>query len=103
MPAEQKERIMQIMTPKGKDFLLIEGLEAKEGLSQLFSFDVRLLHDEGEADGTVPTFVEPKEILGKQVSIELTQKDGVERYFSGIVNRFSQGVRHGRYSFYEAT
>lgn len=90
------------MTPKGKDYLLIEGLEAKEGLSQLFSFEVKLLHAETPG-GVEPTFVDPKEMLGKQVSIELVEKDGIKRYFSGMVNRFSQGIRGPRYSFYEAT
>src|SRR6476620_2545599 len=99
MPATQKERILNIMTPLGKDFLLIEGLEAKEGLSQLFSFEVKLLHEENQ-EGSTPTNIDPKSILGKQVSIELAEKDGIKRYFSGMVIRFSQGIRSPRYSFY---
>jgi type VI secretion system secreted protein VgrG len=103
MAAKQKERILQFsFPPLGQDFLLIEGLEGTEGLSQLFSFDLQLLHEE-TTEGTKPTFVDPKSILGKQVSVECVERDGTKRYFSGLVNSFSQGIRSPRYSFYEAT
>lgn len=102
MPATQQDRILNIMTPLGEDYLLIEGLTAKEGLSQLFSFDLKLLHEE-DSDSRTPTSVDPKAILGQQVSIELKLPNEEIRYFSGMVSTFSQGIRNQRYSFYHAT
>src|SRR5688500_8569318 len=103
MPAaEQTNRVLKVATPLGKDVLLLESLVATEGISQLFSFDLKLLHDEQDDAGTTPHPVDPKAILGKQVSIEVSLDDKRKRYFSGMVSRFSAGQRHGRFSFYTA-
>jgi type VI secretion system secreted protein VgrG len=100
MATTQDDRLMAIHTPLGKDFLLINRFSANEGLSELFSYDIELLHEENEP-GHIPTEVNQTQILGKAVTITIAQReDGVKREFTGIVSRFSQGVRDARFSFY---
>ena len=86
----QDGRQLSIATQLGKDFLLLNSLSANESLSQLFSLEIELLHEEDEVDGFETTIIAPEDILGKPVTINLTQSDG-SRYFTGIINRFSQG------------
>lgn len=93
---------MSISTPLGKDFLLLKRMKATEGLSELFQIDVELLHEE-TSEGFEATPVDVQRILGQSVSIAVTQRDGNTRAFNGIVNRFSQGTRDDRFSYYYAT
>src|ERR1044072_2214879 len=102
MATTQDNRLMQIFTPLGKDFLLINKLTASEGLSELFSFEVELLHEEKEA-GYAATPVNASSLLGQSVTIAIKQRDGTKRQFTGMVSRFSQGTRHTRFSFYYMT
>lgn len=100
--ATQDNRLLNITTPLGKDYLLIEKLRATEEISQLFEYDVELLYDEEEDDEFQITPIKINQILGQTVSISLTQTDGTERVFTGMVNRISQIGRNRRYSFYTA-
>ena len=102
MATTQDNRLLAIYTPLGKDFLLINRITASEGLSKLFSFEVELLHEEVEA-GAKPTIVNPQTIIGQAVTIAVNQRDGTIRELTGIVNRFSQGSRDVRFSYYYAT
>lgn len=102
MATTQDERLLAINTPLGKDFLLLNTFSAKEGLSQLFTIEAELLHEEDEASFN-PTVIDPKDILGKGVTISVGSPDGVIRDYSGIVVRFTQGNRNVRFSYYNAT
>ena len=97
----QKGRRMSIATPLGDDVLLIRKLVAREEMSGLFTYDVELLHEEAKSGRKAKTINAP-EILGQSVTIAVNQDDGGSRTFSGIVTRFQQGRRTGRYSFYYA-
>lgn len=99
MATTQDGRLMSISTPLGKDYLLVNRFTAHEGLSQLFSIDVELLHEENEVSFT-PTNVDPKSLLGQAVSIYISADDGSQREFTGMVNKFSQGNRDVRFSYY---
>jgi type VI secretion system secreted protein VgrG len=99
----QENRLLKITTPLGEDFLLLNRLSAIEEISSLFSFDVELLHDEGDERDFEPTFIDVKSILGQEVSIDIFQRDGTTRTLSGIVNRFSQRQRDRRFTYYQAT
>jgi type VI secretion system secreted protein VgrG len=101
LPISQDNRILQLATPLGKDFLLLDKFRAQEGLSTLFRFELDLVHEE-TASGYTPTIVEPEQILGRPVGVSLVQPDGNFRYFSGIVNQFSQGNRDERFTYYRA-
>ena len=98
----QDDRLLSITTPLGKDFLLINRLTANEGLSQLFSYEVELLHEENDP-GYTPTPVDVKSLLGQGVVISIAQRDKTKRTFTGIINHFSQGNRNVRFSYYYAT
>jgi type VI secretion system secreted protein VgrG len=101
MAVTQDSRQLKIATGLGEDFLLLQRLSAREELSGLFRYDVELWHEEAEA-GDEPTYIDPKKILGKAVSISLRQTDGTERFFNGIVSEFEQGGRTNRFSVYQA-
>src|SRR5215203_2055287 len=103
MATTQDGRLLNITTPKGKDFLLINRISANEALSTLFSIEVELLHEENN-EGSVATFVDPKDLLGKRATITIHQsEDNAERVYRGIINRFSRGDRSTRFSYYYAT
>ncbi|HRH44184.1 MAG TPA: type VI secretion system tip protein TssI/VgrG [Pyrinomonadaceae bacterium] len=100
--AIQEGRQLSIATPLGKDFLLLNKFSANESLSQLFSMELELLHEEDDK-GYETTIIKAEDILGKTVSIGVKQRDEGARYFTGIVSRFSQGNRNDRFSYYYAT
>ncbi|MGI8468498.1 MAG: type VI secretion system Vgr family protein [Pyrinomonadaceae bacterium] len=102
MAITQANRMVQITTPLGEDYLLINKLTATEALSTLFNFEVELLHEEMEV-GYKPTIVDVQQIIGQEVEITITQRDTTTRTFHGIVNQFSQGNRDERFSYYYAT
>jgi type VI secretion system secreted protein VgrG len=101
MATTQDNRLLAVYTTLAKDFLLINRLSASEGLSQLFSFDVELLHEETEP-GFEATVIDPTQIIGKPMMITVDQRDGTFRELTGIVSRFSQGSRDIRFSYYYA-
>ena len=101
MPISQDNRILQLVTPLGKDFLLLDKFRAQEGLSTLFRFELDLVHEE-TVSGYEPTIVDPVQILGRPVGVSLVQPDGNFRYFNGIVSQFSQGNRDERFTYYRA-
>ncbi|MEP6923189.1 MAG: type VI secretion system tip protein TssI/VgrG, partial [Pyrinomonadaceae bacterium] len=102
MATTQDGRELSITTPLGKDFLLLQSLQASENLSQLFRYELELYHEEIK-EGYEPTSVDEQKILGNTITIRLEQGDGIERFFNGIVVRFSQGQRDDRFSHYQAT
>src|SRR5829696_965352 len=100
MVTTQDNRLLEIRTPLGDNFLLISRFEAVEGISQLFRIEAELLHEETAA-GYEPHVVDPKSLLGKSVTILVNARDGESREFTGIVNEFTQGTRHTRFSHYK--
>lgn len=98
----QDGRIISIATPLGKDYLLLSKFSASEGLSQLFTIEAELLHEEDEAVYT-PTVVDPHSLLGQGVTISVRSGDGATREFSGMVSEFSQGMRDIRFTAYYIT
>ena len=98
----QDKRLLSISTPLGKDFLLLNRISITEEISELFTCDVELLHEETE-EGFEPTDFDVTSILGKGVVMQIGQRDGTTRTWSGIVNSFSKGNRSTRYSYYHAT
>jgi type VI secretion system secreted protein VgrG len=102
MATTQKNRMMSIATPLGEDHLLINSFRVTEALSKLFEFEAELLHEENDAGGK-PTVVDAQSILGQPVTLTILQRDGTKRFFNGMVNRFSQGNRDVRFTYYYAT
>jgi type VI secretion system secreted protein VgrG len=79
----QANQPIEIVTPLGKDALLITGFQGEEGISRLFHFHVDMI---AEAKKDVAF----DQILGQKVSLRLNV-GSKPRYFSGICIRFSQG------------
>ena len=102
MATTQDNRLLSITTPLGKDYLLLNSFNAEEGLSQLFTIEAELLREEAEA-GFTPTVIDPKSLLGKGVTITVESTEGTIREFSGMVNRFTQGNRDVRFSYYNVS
>ena len=98
----QKERLIAIATPFGDDYFLLRKMEIHEKLSELYTIDIQMLHEE-PTENFKPTMVDPGSILGKSVTATILQPDGSSRYFNGIISNFSQGTRNLRYSIYYAT
>ncbi len=101
MSTTQAGRLLRVATPLGEDFLLIKRLRSREGLSQLFHYDLELLHEEDFA-GSEPTLVDPQKVLGQAMTISVSQPDGTKRFFNGICSDFTQGNRNTRFSKYRA-
>ncbi len=79
----QENRQIQIITPLGKDELLLTGFSGQEGVSRLFSFDLQMLSENRS--------VKLEDLVGKKATIRTTLPDGTERFVNGIVSSFAQG------------
>ena len=79
----QENRIIEILTPLGKDELLLQGFNGQEGVSQLFQFDVRMMSENRS--------VKLEDLVGKKATLKILLPDGAERFINGIVSSFAQG------------
>ena len=89
----QDQRPMAVMTPLGKDQLLLIGLSGREELSRLFCFQLDLF----AVNGTAVPF---EKLLGQDVSIRLDTADGTPRFISGICSRVAQAGRDATFTTY---
>src|SRR5437870_11186652 len=89
----QAERPMRVMTPLGKDYLLLIGFNCHEAISHLYSVQLDLL---AENDKEVAF----DKLLGQTITTDLKLPNGQRRYFTGICNRVSQGVRSEIFTAY---
>ncbi|WP_317201273.1 type VI secretion system Vgr family protein [Janthinobacterium sp.] len=93
----QHNRILRLSFPHNDGpacQLLVNQLDAFEGMSRDFAFTVELLSD----DATLAL----KDMQGKLLSVELVRKDGTLRYFSGVCFAFRLKKADGAVAFYEA-
>jgi type VI secretion system secreted protein VgrG len=93
MPYTQENRLITLTTPLGEDVLLLQGFTGREGISQLFKFNLDLLSEKNSI-----TF---KDIIGQRVTISVTLPDGSDRYFNGFVSRFAQSGSETRFTHYQ--
>jgi type VI secretion system secreted protein VgrG len=92
----QVHRILTFESPLGKDVLLAERLNGVEGISELFSYQLELL-------AGIDSDVDPKDIVGKKVSVGIEADDnGTKRYISGIVSSFDLGGGDDEFKSYRA-
>src|SRR5262245_59983415 len=91
----QAHRPLQITTPLGRDALFLVGFEGREGISQLFHFQLELI---AENRRDIPF----DKLLGQPVTIHLALGGGKRRAFHGLVSRFSQGARDHTFTAYRA-
>ena len=92
MPYSQQERLIALTTPLGEDALLLAAFSGQEAISRLFRFDLDLLSEKGSIDFA--------QIVGKKVTITVTQADKTPRYFNGMVSHFAQSGADARFTRY---
>src|SRR5262245_32929311 len=97
----QKDRLIYLATPLGKDVLHVETLEGSEGISRLFRFQLVLASDHRAP----PLASEKRDIplaslVGQRVTLAIELRGGKFRYVSGFVSRFAQGDVDARVSHY---
>src|SRR5271156_1056720 len=93
MPYSQEDRLVSLTTPLGKDVLLLAGFTGHEAVSRLFSFHLDLLSEEHDP-------IDFTQIIGKNVTISVTQADNTFRYFNGMVSHFGQGGSDADFTHY---
>ncbi|MDA7746356.1 type VI secretion system tip protein VgrG [Psychromonas sp.] len=77
----QDGRFLSIVTPLGKDELLLTGINGIESISSLFQFNLVVLSEN--------TDIEAKKIINKTITV--TIHNGIKRVFNGVVSHFSFG------------
>jgi type VI secretion system secreted protein VgrG len=92
---KQANRPIRITTPLGPDAVLPVGFTGQEAISQLFSFQIDVLAENGKE-------VAFDKLLGKKLTVDLLLPGpaGTRRYFNGICNRVSQGMRSNIFTTY---
>ena len=93
MPYSQQDRLISLTTSLGEDVLLLAGFSGHEAISRLFSFRLDLLTEQGPIDFA--------EIIGKNVTISVTQSDNTARYFNGMVSHIAQSGSDLRFQHYQ--
>jgi len=88
-------RPITVTTPQHKDVLLLRHMTASEELGRLSEFELDLL--------STDTKIKLEDMIGKPMTVALDLPNGKERYLSGLVTRFAQSGRIGRYTQYTAT
>ena len=94
MSYTQTNRRIAISTPLGKDALLLRGFTGREGISQLFHFDLDLLSENNS--------LKFQDLVGKNVTLRIFDADGEERRWNGFISRMSQGSQDRRLTSYRA-
>src|SRR5205823_5424627 len=84
---------MAVQTPLGADALLLVGFSGREAVSQLFSFQLDLVAENG-------TEVSFDKLLGQKIGVRLEVSGSNSRYFHGICSSFSQGGRDATFTAY---
>lgn len=92
----QEKRSLSITTPLGENALFLMSLSGSEQLSGLFSFELELMSANHDIDATA--------IIGKPVtvSVGLATATEDERFFNGIISRFSAGITKDELRTYRA-
>src|SRR5712692_6957489 len=94
MPYTQEQRLMSIKSPLGKDTLLLPRFSGHEGLSQLFHFSADFLSENHS--------ISFKDIVGKQVTLQIHHQGDDQRHWNGFVSRFACVGGDNRFSYYRA-
>ncbi|AEA72097.1 MULTISPECIES: type VI secretion system tip protein TssI/VgrG [Pseudomonas] len=91
----QASRLAKITSPLGPEVLLLKDMGGGEELGRLFNYELQL--------HSLDNAIDLNQVLGKPMCVSLQLDGGGERYFHGIVARFSQNVDQGQFASYQAT
>ncbi len=92
--ATQSRRPIAVYTPYGEDVLLLDSFQGSEGLSELFNFELRMVSGDPALD--------PRLILGRNVTFRLDHELESPRWFNGVVSSFSLVDIDDRQAVYHA-
>lgn len=98
MPTTQDKRLIAVTTPLGKDKLLLNYLSGREGISQLFRYELSMFSED-------PKSVDPAKLIGQRVSISIElgkTASGKYRYFNGVICSMTVGGSDNRFTGYSA-
>lgn len=76
-------RILQVTCPLGADVFVLDAFSGREGLSQLFAFELEL--------ASTNLAVAPADVVGKPMGFSIRTAGQGERFFHGRVRAFSSG------------
>ncbi|AKJ29569.1 type VI secretion system Vgr family protein [Caldimonas brevitalea] len=88
-------RTFQLLTPLGADTLRFHRMNGREEMARLSSFEIDALSEREDLD--------PDQILGKKIAVQVELPLGGYRYFSGHATRFAQVGVQGRLNLYRLT
>ena len=89
----QQERPIEIVTPAGKDVLLIRGFTGEETISTPFKFTVDLFAENHQN-------ISFDSVLGQKATIVVRLPGGKKRQINGIVHRLSRGEKGTDFTAY---
>lgn len=92
----QSQRTVSLSTPLGSDTLLLSSMTGKEEMGRMFRFELDLLSEK-------PDKVKFDDIVGQNVTVNLSVADGATRHFNGHVCNFEQIAEPGQAAHYRAT
>ena len=89
----QTDRPLVVTTPLGPNALVLVGLQGREGISELFHFQLKTLWTDNRK------LLPFDQLLGKKVTVELTTTTN-KRYFNGMVSKITQRERDEDFTYY---
>lgn len=92
----QENRALKITTPLGPNALLPVAFQGREGISELFHYQLELL-----ADKDTPVSFE--KLIGQKVHVELALSGEGVRHFHGIVTELTEGAADEAFLYYRMT
>ena len=93
--ATQARRELAVFTPLGDDVLLLRRLEGHEEISRLFQYDLEML--------SAQRAIDPRAIVGRNVTVLLARRGQRARHFNGFVSRFGAMAHSVHGTTYRAT
>lgn len=82
----QKDRVAELVTPLGRDTLVLTKFEGSEGLSELFEYKIDAISHVEDLDFDA--------LIGKNCHVRFRSYDGIDRVFNGVlVDAEWSGVR----------
>lgn len=82
MPIKQAERPFELITPLGRDKLVLRQMSGTEQLGTAFEYRIEALSEDANID--------LNSLLGEKVTVRISQPSGGERYVNGHVVAFAQ-------------
>jgi type VI secretion system secreted protein VgrG len=94
MASPADPRGISVQTPLGPDALFLTGFRGREGISQLFHFQLELMAENRQE-------IAFDKLIGQKITISILLPDGqTKRFWSGICNSLTQEGRDSTFSTY---